>query len=366
MSARLRDLAACGTVLIGIDDNGAPDPALRAAPPGQLRQSINTYTFIDMPDAAAGLLRLLGDESRLRLLRVLAREPLNVTELTAVLGLAQSGISRHLGLLREAGLVEEERSGAFAWYRLSPSAADGADARASLWRWLKAEFERATPAARADDARLEEVRRLRKEDFARHGGEGERRQMVPGRSWAAWARALGLLLPPLDVADVGCGEGYLTLEMARWARRVVAIDRSPEVLARGRELAARRRLSNIVWKRGLLERLPMRAGSVDLVLLSQALHHAEDPVRALAEVVRVLRPDGRLLLLDLREHGESWVRAKLGDRWLGFDPAGLRAMCTAAGFESVNLQVGSRRMGDPFVVLIGSARKTSRKAKRTA
>jgi len=324
---------------------------------------IDTYRFIDMSEAA-GLLRLLGDESRLRLLRVLAREPLNVTELTAVLGLAQSGVSRHLGLLREAGLVAEEKSGTFSWYRV-PSAADHEDGRTELWRWLRSEFERGTAATRADDARLEEVRRLRKENFSQHGGGTERRQLVPGRSWAAWARALGLLLPPIDVADVGCGEGYLTIEMARWARRVIAIDRSPEVLARGRELAARRRLANIVWKRGLLDRLPLPSASVDLVLLSQTLHHADDPVRALEEARRVLRAGGRVLLLDLREHGETWVRAKLGDRWLGFEPMRLQAMCEAAGFAQVTLQAGSRRAGDPFVVLIGIARKGSQRVKRT-
>jgi SAM-dependent methyltransferase len=312
--------------------------------------------------ASAPLLRLLGDETRLRLLRTLAREPMNVTELTSVLGLAQSGVSRHLGLLREAGLVTEERAGTFSWYRLAPAVESEADGRAELWRWLKSEFNRHTPASKADDARLEEVRRLRKENFSQHGGSAERRQMVPGRSWAAWARALGLLLPALDVADVGCGEGYLTIEMARWARRVIAVDQSAEVLARGRALAARRRVSNIAWKRGLLDRLPIGDASVDLVLLSQALHHAEDPATAIAETWRVLRPGGRLLLLDLREHGEGWVRTKLGDRWLGFDATRLKELLEAARFDDVTVRVGSRRAGDPFVVLIGVGTK---KAKRT-
>src|ERR1700675_3338116 len=108
---------------------------------------------------AAGLLRLLGDDTRLRLLRVLSREALNVSELTAILGLAQSGISRHLGLLRDAGLVAEERAGTFTWYRLSPESESGDGARAALWTWLRTEFDRRSAAARADDARLEEVRR---------------------------------------------------------------------------------------------------------------------------------------------------------------------------------------------------------------
>jgi ArsR family transcriptional regulator len=197
------------------------------------------------------------------------------------------------------------------------------------------------------------VRRVRKENFAQHGGGDERRQLVPGRSWAAWARALGLLLPPMDVADLGCGEGYLTIEASRWARRVVSIDQSADVLARARALAARRNVSNVTWKRGLLEHLPLADESVDLALLSQALHHAENPARALAEARRILRPGGRVLILDLREHGETWVRAKLGDRWLGFGDDGLKSLMSDAGFSDVAVRVGARRAGDPFAVLIG-------------
>jgi len=302
----------------------------------------------------AGLLRLLGDETRLRLLRVLSQDALNVSELTAVLGMAQSGVSRHLGLLRDAGLVSEERAGTFTWYRLAEDAAAEDGDRADLWRWLRTEFAKRSHITRADDTRLEEVRRLRKENFAQHGGGDERRQLVPGRSWAAWARALGLLLPPMDVADLGCGEGYLTIEAARWARRVISIDRSADVLARARALAARRRVTNVVWKRGLLEQLPLPAAAVDLALLSQALHHADDPARALAEARRILRPHGRVLLLELREHAEAWVRSKLGDRWLGFSDERLRDLLTGAGFDPVTVRVGSRRAGDPFTVLIAA------------
>src|SRR5262249_23680338 len=159
---------------------------------------------------AASLLRLLGDPTRLRLLRALSAESLNVSELTSVLGVAQSGVSRHLGLLRDAGLVTEERAGGFSWYRPSDAFSAGDGPRAQLACWLRDELQRWTPETRADDSRLEEVRRLRRESFSSHALSGdERRQLVPGRSWPAWARALSLLLPPVDVADLGCGEGYL-------------------------------------------------------------------------------------------------------------------------------------------------------------
>jgi ArsR family transcriptional regulator len=316
-------------------------------------------------DDAAGLLRLLGDETRLRLLRVLSQDALNVSELTGILGLAQSGVSRHLGLLRDAGLVIEERAGTFAWYRLAPDADEAGGTQAALWHWLRSHFDRRTAATRADDARLEEVRRVRKENFAQHGAGAERRQLVPGRSWAAWGRALGLLLPRIDVADLGCGEGYLTIEAARWARRVTAVDQSTEVLTRARAMAARRKVSNVTWKPGDLERLPIRNETIDLALLSQALHHAADPSRALAEAHRILRPGGRVLILDLREHHETWVRAKLGDRSLGFTDARLRALLEEAGFDHLTVRVGARRAGDPFTVLIAAGTKpTTRRRTR--
>jgi ArsR family transcriptional regulator len=311
---------------------------------------------------AAPLFRLLGDEVRLRLLRVLSLEQLNVTELTGILGLAQSGVSRHLGLLKEAGLVAESRTGGFTYYRIAPSVRDGLNGLSQVWPLLEQEFAGAgaTAAGRADAARLEEVRRLRKENFDEHGAGEERRQIVPGRSWAAWGRALGQLLPPMDIADLGCGEGYLTLEASRFARKVIAIDRSEAVLARAKDLARRRRRTNIHWKRGELEKLPLKDASVDVALLSQALHHAEDPSTAMAEAVRIVRPGGRVLLLDLRRHDEHWVRDRLGDRWLGFEDAELQRLLEGAGLKEVKVSVGARRARDPFTVLVASGTKRTR------
>ena len=172
-----------------------------------------------MNDSAA-LGRLLGDDARLRILRLLGRERLNVTELTSILGLAQSGVSRHLGLLRDAGLVDERRDAGFAYYQ---AVRDGANAY--VWPWLDARLvAHADGTTRADDARLLEVLRVRKEQFTHPCVEY--RELMPGRSWAAWSRALGHLLPRLRVGDFACGEGYLTVEAARWARQVVAVDAS--------------------------------------------------------------------------------------------------------------------------------------------
>lgn len=308
---------------------------------------------------ASALYRLLGDEARLRLLRVLRRERLNVTELTGILGLAQSGVSRHLGLLKDAGLVVEEKDAGYTYYRV-PEATLGHD-NGAVWVALEEQFDSAASegAVRADEARLQEVLRLRKENFDAHGGADTRdaRQLVPGRSWAAWSRALGMLLPPLRVADLGCGEGYLTIEAARWARQVIALDRSDVVLDRAKALAARRRVDNVVWKRGELEKLPIKDASVDVALLSQALHHAASPARAVAEASRITVPGGHVLILDLREHREEWVRAKLGDRTLGFSDGELKRMLVDAGLSNVRVGVGASKSGDPFTVLVASASK---------
>ncbi len=257
----------------------------------------------------SGLFRLLGDDVRLRLLRLATTERLNVSELTAILGIAQSGVSRHLGLLREAGLVQESREGGFTYYR---AANDESDPEAtSVWPMLRARLGAESPAVAdvfgADDARLKEIKRQRREQRDTHGTavDGNGRQLVPGRSWAAWSRALGLLLPEMRVADLGCGDGHLTLEMAAWARSAVGIDRSRDVLTHARALARRRRVTNVRWKRGSIERVPLEDGAVELAVLSQVLHHASDPVKALTEALRVVSPGGRVLVLD--QHEQQWV-----------------------------------------------------------
>jgi ArsR family transcriptional regulator len=302
-----------------------------------------------------------------------------VSELTAILGIAQSGVSRHLGLLKDAGLVEERRAAGFTYFRLAPPLLSGSNGFGPVWPLLQAHFgaAAATAQGRADLAGLEEVRRVRRENFeqdlAQHGAAGERRQIVPGRSWAAWARALAHLLPPLEIADLGCGDGYLTIEAARFAKKVIAVDRSEAVLARARALAAQRlgrrsaksaaaaKSAAIDWQRGELEKLPLKDATVDVALLSQALHHAANPEKALAEAVRIVRPGGRVIVLDLRRHDEQWVRDRLGDRWLGFDDRELRALLEHAGLSDVRLSVGARRQRDPFTVLIASGVKTGRK-----
>jgi ArsR family transcriptional regulator len=145
---------------------------------------------------------------------------------------------------------------------------------------------------------------------------------------------------------------------------VIAVDRSAAALARAKRLAARRNApdsaqsaARIEWKRGELEHLPLKDASVDVALLSQALHHAVSPAKAVAEAARIVRPGGRVLVLDLRKHDERWVRERLGDAWLGFEDADLARLLTEAGLHDVKVSVGARRARDPFIVLIASGMK---------
>jgi ArsR family transcriptional regulator len=295
--------------------------------------------------------RLLGEPVRLRILRLLAREPLVVGELVRILGLAQSGVSRHVRLLREGGFVREERDG--GWTRLTLDDG-GPEGLAAAWPTLRRGFAEAEDE-HGDDAGLQVVLRERHERRVGWGASGP--EPDPGRSWAAWARALGHLLPPLDVADLGCGAGALALEIARWARRVVAVDPDPAVLARAREAAGER--TNVSWTRAELDALPLADASVDLALLSQVLHRLETPRAAVREAERVTRPGGTVLVLDLLPHDESWVTERLGHRRLGIAGEEVGAWLGEAGLESVRWEEAARRRGNPFTVVVASGRKPS-------
>ena len=295
-------------------------------------------------------LRFLGDSTRLRILRCLALGSLSVTELVSVLGAAQSNVSHHLAKLKKHGLVLEERAGASKYYSLNREPeGDGAE---GVWSLVKLAVEWQDDEA-GDVSRVRDLLRAREDRQALN-----ERLLEPGQSWFLWGRALGHLLPPLDVADFGCGSGSLSLEMARWAKSVTAIDTSAQALSKARERAeaageglARR----IRFVKDDLHSLSVKSASLDLVVISQSLHHVETPEKVVREAARVLKPGGHCVLVELLPHKEKWVLDRLGHRAMGFEPETVRGWLKAAGFGRLDLDASVSRTTDPFRVFLFTA-----------
>jgi ArsR family transcriptional regulator len=206
-------------------------------------------------------------------------------------------------------------------------AVDASDAR-----WPLIQLAKDGADEHGDQARLTELLRRREDRHTLN-----ERLLEPGQSWQLWASALSTLLPPLDVADFGCGSGVLTVELARWAGQVTAIDRSPAALERARERLARERRQNVTFVEADLHALPSWLPRHDLVVISQSLHHVDDPEAVLRQAGRLLKPQGRLLVLELMPHQESWVKAQLGHQHLGFEPEALNEALKRTGFVDIQL-----------------------------
>ena len=297
-------------------------------------------------DNLAQALRLLADPARLRALRVLSREELSAGEVAQVLSVAASTTSKHLAALRDAGLIEERRDGRHAFFRVTAAARTDSRWAATLER-LPDE-----PDDAGDLPRLDHVLRARRE--ARAEGDGAR-TFVPGRSWTAWARALTVLVPPgLRVLDLGCGDGALSIEMGRFAARVVGIDRREASVRTARAAAERRRMAHVTFETGDAESPPAEPGAWDVVVFSQVLHAVDDPQRALKAARTALAAGGRVLVLDLLRHREAWTADRLGHRRQGFATSELAALLTTAGFRDARVERVAGRAGDPFKVLLAT------------
>ncbi|WP_434380426.1 ArsR/SmtB family transcription factor [Melittangium boletus] len=279
--------------------------------------------------------KTLGDPTRLRILRLVGEARLNVSEVVSLVGVAQSSVSHHLTRLKALDLIREERQGGFTYYSLA------VDEKAPLWPLIRLAKE--APDEHGDLARLTELLRRREDVHTLN-----EKLLEPGQSWRLWAAALASLLPPLDMVDFGCGTGVLTVELARWARHVTAIDRSASALGKARAEAERLGLHNITYLEANLEALPLKSAAYDLVVLSQSLHHVESCERVLAEGARLLKPGGRMVVLELLPHDEQWVRSRLGHRHLGFEPDTLRESMREAGLEAPTLVAAPRDVASPF------------------
>ncbi|HEY7497962.1 MAG TPA: metalloregulator ArsR/SmtB family transcription factor [Vicinamibacterales bacterium] len=281
-------------------------------------------------------LTALADATRSRMLLVLERHELTVSELCAVLQLPQSTVSRHLKTLLDAEWVSSRRDGTSRYYTLALD--DRGPATRRLWALLREQVS-LTPGADQDARRLRGVlgRRQTKsqEFFASAAGQWDKlRQDLFGR--ASYLHALpGLLDPEWTIGDLGCGTGQVAAALAPFVAQVIAVDRSNDMLQ-----AARRRvrdLPNVDVRRGELEALPIQDDALDAATLLLVLHHLPDPAAALTEAARVLRPGGRLLICDMLPHDRETYRQQMGHVWLGFGEDALKKLLAAAGFDRVRV-----------------------------
>jgi ubiquinone/menaquinone biosynthesis C-methylase UbiE/DNA-binding transcriptional ArsR family regulator len=278
----------------------------------------------------------LADPTRARTLRLVERQELSVADLCAVLQLPQSTMSRHLKVLADEGWVSARADGTSRLYRLAIDRLDPSARR--LWSLVRDETA-ATPLAEQDDRRLEGVlaeRQTRSQAFfASSAGQWDRlRREMYGDRFDLQALA-GLLDADWTVGDLACGTGQVTTALAPFVRRVIAVDRSRAMLA-----AARKRLGSaehVDLRQGTLEALPIDDRSLDAGVMSLALHYVSDPLAALRETARVLRPGGRLLVIDLLEHERQEYRQAMGHVWLGFGRDQMTGWLAEAGFENARV-----------------------------
>jgi ubiquinone/menaquinone biosynthesis C-methylase UbiE len=292
-----------------------------------------------MSAALAHNLRLLSDPGRLRIVLLLEREELSVAELQEILSLRQSRISTHLAQLKQAGLVEDRRSGKNVLYRLKP----GHEQLLAVLRAESADTKTDEHAlAFILQKRADKVRAYFDELAGRFG-----KTYVPGRSWKGLAETLLKLLPPMVIADLGAGEGTVSLLMAQRASRVIAVDNSEKMVAYGSELAREHGVKNLEYRLGELENPPIDNESVDLAFFSQALHHAIHPQKAVDAAYRILKPGGRIVILDLRRHGFEQARELYADIWLGFSEVELGGFLSSAGFVATEISIVNRESEAP-------------------
>jgi ArsR family transcriptional regulator len=302
-------------------------------------------------------LRALSDPTRLRIISLLERDELSVNELQEITRMGQSRISTHLGLLQDAELVQSRREGKRTFYRLHPESNHGAAEIIDLAiRGAKELSDH-----ESDQINLRRILNRRQEQaqvyFNQIAGRFDR-VYGPGRSWQAFGHLLLRILPPLVVADLGAGEGLVSELLARRCKKVIAVDNSEKIVEFGAAKAKKNNLKNLEFRLGDLQNPPIDPTSVDLVILSQALHHATDPAKAVAAAHKLLKPHGQILILELAKHNFEKSRELYGDRWLGFPESDLHRWLEDAGFKKIEISVVAREEEPPhFETMLASGEK---------
>lgn len=302
-------------------------------------------------------LRLIADPTRLRILNLLRREDLSVVELQDILGMGQSRISSQLSQLRLAKLVTDRRSGKNIIYTF------GNDSAAIDDRLLQAlDLAMSDIDEIADDCASLDLTLAKRKDKARAyfdalaGKFG--RTYCPGRSWKALAETLLKLMPPMVIADLGAGEGTFSQLLAQRAEKVIAVDNSEKMVEFGASVARENGYLNLEYRLGEIESPPIEDGTVDLAFFSQSLHHAGHPDLAIAAAHRILKPGGRIIILDLLKHQFEDARDLYADIWLGFSELDISRFLKNSGFREIEISVVDREPDPPhFQTVMALAQK---------
>jgi SAM-dependent methyltransferase len=291
-------------------------------------------------------LKALADPIRLRVLAAVAEEELTVGEVQEVVESVQSSVSRNLAILRDAGFVQDRKEGTNVYFSVRQ---DMPEPAGELFKSLQARMAE-LPEAQGDRARLADCRRRRLHRsqgyFESVAGDWERirKSYFDDR---VTSMAIEKLLPRnLILADVGCGTGSLTVELARFAEKVIGVDLSEEMLRRARIVAKERQLRNVEFRRGDALKLPLEGRSVDAAFCVMVLHFLSDPQQAIAELCRITRGGGSVIVVDLVQHNQEWMREQMAHRWLGFERSSIEEWFRDAGVTEITYELTGTYAGE--------------------
>lgn len=291
-------------------------------------------------------LKALADPLRLRILAAVSEEELTVGEVQEVVDSVQSSVSRNLAILRDAGFVQDRKEGTSVYFSVRPKMPEPTR---ELFKSVQARIAH-IPEVQRDRGRLAACRRRRlrrsQSYFESVAGDWERirKSYFDDR---VTSLAIEKLLPRnLALADIGCGTGSLTFELARFARKVIGVDLSGEMLRRALSLAKEREVGNVEFRQGDALKLPLQTDSVDAAFCVMVLHFLPDPERAIAGLCRIVRPGGSVILVDLVEHKQEWMREQMAHRWLGFDRRAIDRWFRAAGVPSIEYDLTGSFAGE--------------------
>lgn len=315
------------------------------------------YTYGRMTSPLTHRFRALADPTRLLLLGVLLDEELTVGELAEVVGTHQPGVSRHLAALRDAGLVIARRQGAMTFYRAN---AQEPLLSGPVKEDIVAHAQQPSIVQRIE--RVLERRRVRSSEFfdeRASGWDALRAELL--NDTAAFASLLPLVPRGLAVVDIGTGTGAMLPVLAEFAGRLVGIDQSAQMLRHARERARRLGLQNAEFVRAEANDLPLATDGFDAAFAALVLHHLPKPGTAVAEMARVVKPGGHVVILDLCAHGQEWLRTEQADLWLGFARDEITSLLEAARLTRISYRVVSRaespRGGSALELFVASAAK---------